>query len=111
MIYKKSWKYILCKDKLYGGFYYRIKSLKTFGKVQKGELGGLVQGYYNLSQKGNCWICDKALAIDNAKVTENAWIFNEARVYHHARIGGDAIIGGSKIVFGSKIITEGFFTE
>jgi hypothetical protein len=56
MIYKKSWKYILIKDN-YSDFY-RLKALKNFLDVKRGDLGGYVEGYYNLSQSGDCWIYD-----------------------------------------------------
>ena len=56
MIYKKSWKYILIKDN-YSDFY-RLKALKNFLDVKRGDLGGYVEGYHNLSQSGDYWIYD-----------------------------------------------------
>ena len=35
---------------------YRIRSLKNFSDVRKGDLGGWVQTKDNLSQEGDCWI-------------------------------------------------------
>lgn len=35
---------------------YRIEALKSFGHIKKGEIGGFVESYDNLSQEGNCWI-------------------------------------------------------
>ena len=106
MIYKKSWKYILIKC---SNLYYNPKALKDFGNVKKGDLGGFVQGYRNLSQSGDCWVYSRAIVADDAKVTENALIFNEARIFNHAQISGNAIIGGSKIIPGNRIITEGVY--
>jgi serine acetyltransferase len=107
MIYKKSWKYILYRDKSYyckDLIYYRIKSLKTFGKVRKGDTGGYVQGYYNLSQKGKCWICDNAHVSGKAKVFENAWILDNARVFGNAKVSGNAVVSGLTSVFGNAEI-------
>ena len=70
MIYKKSWKYILIE----GNCLYRIKSLKDFKDVRKGDIGGFIQGYHNLSQSGNCWI------------------YNNAQVFNRARVFGNAIV-------------------
>jgi len=39
---------------------YRIKALKDFSDVKKGDFGGYVQKESNLSQFGNAWIFDNA---------------------------------------------------
>ena len=75
MIYKKSWKYILCKDTTpccteFG--YFRPKSLKDFSDIKKGDFGGYLKCYHNLSQFGNCWVYDNAIIAENAQVSENA---------------------------------------
>ena len=74
MIYKKSWKYILVKN----NYLYRIKALKNFSNVRKGNLGGYVSSYHNLSQSGDCWIYDYAKVTGNAIVSDNAKIFEYA---------------------------------
>ena len=108
MIYKKSWKYILCKDDSYwckDYKYHRLKSLKDFSDVAKGNFGGYVQGYHNLSQFGDCWIygnsrvSEHAKVIDNAKVINNAWIMDNAIISENAvisqiRIFGNAVVSG-----------------
>ena len=72
---------------------HRIKALKDFGNVKKGELGGYVKkgglgGYveseYNLSQIGNCWV------YGNAWVCGNAWVYGNAEVCGNARVYGNA---------------------
>ena len=63
---------------------HRIKALKDFGNVKKGELGGYVESERNLSQEGNCWVCG------NAKVYGNAWVYGNAEVCGNARVYGDA---------------------
>ena len=95
MIYKKSWKYIL---KHTFDFYYRLKAVKDFSDVKKGELGGYVKGYYNLSQSGKCWVYNTARINKRAKVTGNAIIKNNAVVTNNAKVTGSAIIDGNTIV-------------
>ena len=75
MIYKKSWKYILIKCNY---FYYNLKALKDFRDISKGDVGGCVKGYHNLSQSGDCWVYDYAIVSDNARVSENAIVKNKA---------------------------------
>ena len=97
MIYKKSWKYILCKSNSCISFYrslYQLKAVKKFKGVKKGDLGGFVQGYHNLSQEGNCWAYGSAIIVDCAKVSENAHVHQNAKVYGDAQVFGNAVVSG-----------------
>ena len=105
MIYKKSWKYILIDDNhIYG----RLKAVKDFSDVRKGDLGGYIQGYRNLSQKGDCWIYGNAWVFDDAQVSENAQIYGDdefselikIQIFGNARIYGDAIVSGFAYISG-----------
>ena len=40
---------------------YRIKAVKDFSNVKKGDIGGYIEGEKNLSHDGNCWIYDNAV--------------------------------------------------
>lgn len=74
---------------------YRIKSLKDFGNVRAGEIGGYVQGEYNLSQEGNAW------------VSGDAWVYGDARVYGNARVyGGAEIYGNAEVSGGARVKTN-----
>ena len=73
---------------VYGTALHRIKALKDFGNVKKGELGGYVESERNLSQEGNCWV------FGNAKVYDNAWVFGNAEVYGNAEVCGNAEVYG-----------------
>lgn len=44
---------------------YRIKALKNFSDVKKGDLGGYVQKERNLSQFGNAWVYGDAQVYDD----------------------------------------------
>ena len=74
---------------------YRIKSLKDFGNVKKGDKGGFVEKEKNLSQSGDCWV------YDNAKVYNNAKVFDYADIYGNAEIFGNAIVSGNARVYGN----------
>ena len=63
---------------VYGTALHRIKALKDFGNVKKGELGGYVESERNLSQEGNCWVYSNAEVCGNAKVYSNALVCGNA---------------------------------
>ena len=72
--------------------FYRVKALRDFNDVKKGDIGGYVESEKNLSQLGDCWIYDNAVVRDNAKIYNNAVIRDYATVCHDARIWGDSKI-------------------
>ena len=83
---------------------HRIKALKSFGNIKKGDLGGWIESEKNLSQDGNAWvggdatvcrnatISENAVVCDNAMVEENAWIRGNARVIGYATVCGNAVV-------------------
>ena len=103
---------------------YRIKAMKDFSNVKKGDIGGYVQSENNLSHDGNCWIydnavvCDNAIIQDNAKIygkaevwydaviQDNAKVFDNTQVYGNARIYGNAFVCDNAIIFGSARIYD-----
>ena len=121
-------KYELLKDDYInyrGKTLYRIKALKEFGDVKKGDVGGYIESKSNLSQRGNCWVFDNAKVYENAKVYDNAEVFGSskvlnnarvysdakilenARVYDNAEVCGSAIVFGGAEVYGSVFINKG----
>ena len=71
---------------------YRIKALKSFSYIKKGDLGGFVESENNLSQHGECWIDNEAKVYDEARVSDNAKVYGNAEVYNHAEVYGSARI-------------------
>lgn len=94
-----------------GGFYYRVKALKDFGDVKKGDIGGYIQYTSNLSCEGDCWVYPNAVVKDNAQVKDNAKIYDRAIIKDSAVIKGEtivkncAIVGDAAIV-GDKVVIE-----
>ena len=86
---------------------HRIKALKDFGNVKKGELGGYVESEYNLSQIGNCWVYGNARVCGNAKVCGdaelcgNAWVYGNAELCGNAWVYGNAEVCGNAKVYGN----------
>lgn len=71
---------------------YRIKALKDFYDVKKGDIGGYIQSENNLSQLGDCWIYDNAKVYDNAFVMGKAIVCDNARVHNNAQVCDNAIV-------------------
>lgn len=70
---------------------YRIRALKDFGNVKIGDIGGLVQGYENLSQKGNSWIDMSSKVLGKSIVTDNA-IIKDSYLYNHVIVEGNSTV-------------------
>ena len=85
---------------------HRIKALKDFGNVKKGDFGGFVENESNLSQEGDCWIFDNAICCGNAIVYENAMVCENAMVHENASIRGSAKVYGNTIIRGNTIIGD-----
>ena len=99
MIYKKSWKYILVKDDILKNCY-RPKAVKNFSNIHKGDIGGLVAGYHNLSHKGKCWVYDYANVSGNARISENAKVCSGARIFKDTIVCGNAKIENRELAGG-----------
>ena len=103
---------------------HRIRAIKEFGDVKKGDLGGWVESEKNLSQDDNCWVYDNAKVYgdariwDNAKVRENACVYDsahlhgdscirvDAEVYEYAAIYDLAKVAGTVKVYGNATVSE-----
>ena len=95
---------------------YRIKALKDFGNIKKGDLGGFIEKEDNLSQDGTCWIYDDAKVYDDARVFEDAKVYNNANVFDcavvycnaeissSAKVYGDAEVCGNTQVYGNAFV-------
>lgn len=85
---------------------YRVRALKDFGDVKKGDLGGFVSSYENLSQDDNCWIYDNAVVMENATVITDAKIKGNATIYGEAVVRGNSIVEDSCWIYGESFIVD-----
>ena len=87
---------------------HRIQALRYIGEdVEPGDLGGYVESEDNLSQDGDCWIFDDAIACEGALVSGDATLNNWAIARGTALVGNNAEIGGAAIVQDYAIVLEG----
>lgn len=76
----------------------RIRALKSFGDVIKGDIGGYIEKEENLSHEGNCWVFEEAIVRNDARVYEDAQILGKARIANKAEVYGNATVYGDAMV-------------
>ena len=85
---------------------HRIKALESFGRVEKGELGGWIESEKNLSQDGDAWVFDNATVRGNAKVRGTSMVSGNASVSGNAYVGGNAMVYNNAWVCGFATIYD-----
>lgn len=61
-----------------GKILHRIRAVRSFNGVKKGQLGGFIESENNPSHDGNAWIC------------------SNAEVYGNVRVYGDILVGNTE---------------
>lgn len=84
----------------------RVRALKDFGCVKKGEVGGWVEKEENLSAEGKAWIGDDAMVAGNARVQDNAKVYDNAKVNNNAIIQGKARVSNDAVVNCNAVVTD-----
>jgi len=86
---------------------HRIRALRDFALVKKGDLGGWVEKESNLATDYNCaWIAGNGKVYGNARVEGDGWVTGNARVYGNAMIIEDATIENNARVYGNARISD-----
>ena len=101
-------KYEILKDDFIefdGRKLYRIKALKDFRNVEKGEIGGYIESKRNLSHEGDAWVSGNARVYGYAWVYGDAWVYDNARVSGNAQVSGDARVSGNARVCGDAWVS------
>ena len=100
-----------------GATMYRIRALRDFSDVKKGDLGGFIERHDNLSHVGNCWISDDAcvyehahvgecsLVSGNAKMKGSTWARASAHLYGNTHVCGQVTVAGNAQIFGDTCIS------
>lgn len=113
---KKDKKYELLKnDKIQvdGRTLYRIKAIRDVVDndgniiVNKGDIGGFVQGERNLSHFGTCWIYDDAMSYSGARVLDDAILSDMAKICGRAMVFTDGKICDEAKVSGFVRVYDG----
>ena len=97
--------------KLYGHTLHRIKALKDFDEIKKGDIGGWIESENNLSQSERCWVSDNGHVFDNGCVTDNGRVFGDGRVSdngcvsENGRVFVDGCVSGDGRVYGNGFVS------
>lgn len=102
---------------------HRIRALRSFGSVGRGDLGGWIEHKRNLSHRGDCWVSGEAKVLNGGRVTEDAMLYDscvvrdhamvkgraevqdEAEISEHAQVGDEACVAGKAQVGGfAKVV-------
>jgi len=98
---------ITTQFKIYSGTkVYRIRALKDFDEVKKGDLGGYVGDYHNLSQVGNCWLAQYSVCYERGQVLRNAWALDYTVVKGSAMLTDSACIFDNVVLQGESIVKD-----
>ena len=89
-----------------GTVLHRIRALKDFSEICKGDLGGWIESEKNLSQNGNAWVYDNARVYGNAEVYGNAWVSGDAGVYGNAKVYNNAEVSGNAEVYDNAEVSD-----
>ena len=81
---------------------YRIRALKDFSDVKKGDLGGWVSNEYNLSQYSDCWIYDEAKCMDSAMMYTDSKMYDNAEMHDNSKKYGNSIMYGNSMMCGNS---------
>lgn len=88
---------------------HRIRALRDVREdVHVGDLGGFVQSEENLSQDGQSWVADNAVAAEEAYIHGDAILWDYSCARGCASISGPSRIGGNAIVEDYAIIAAGY---
>ena len=85
---------------------HRIKALKDFSDVKKGDLGGWVESEDNLSQEGNCWLYGNSKVCANGLVKKNAIVKGISSIMNNSIISGNAELNGDITITGHVTIKD-----
>lgn len=85
---------------------HRIKALKDFGNVKAGDLGGWIEFEANLSQEGDCWVYDEAMAYDGACVCDKAILRHNTQAYDSALIKDSAVLIDHACAYGKAVVCD-----
>ena len=94
---------------------YRIRALRDFGDIRRGDLGGYIENESSLTHEGDSWVQDvaqvygqDASVAGNARIKGEAWVLGrvdgEAQICDLVVIGEGAHVGGRTILCGDEIV-------
>jgi hypothetical protein len=98
---------------------YRIRALRDFADVRRGDIGGYIENESALAHDGDAWVQDVAQVYGphgrvtgNARIRGEAWVLGRVDgdaeicdlvvVEAHAYVGGRTVLSGDEIISGAR---------
>jgi len=86
---------------------HRIRALRDFALVRKGDLGGWVEKESNLATDYDyAWVAGESKVYGDARVEGDGWVTGNARVYGNAQIIDEATVENNAVVYGNASISD-----
>jgi len=86
---------------------HRIRALRDFACVKRGDLGGWIEKESNLATDYNlAWVSGNARVFGAARVEGDAWVSGGAQVYGQALVNEEAAVDGNARVYGQAMISD-----
>ena len=85
---------------------HQIRALVDGRFMRKGDLGGYIESWKNLSQGGNAWVGNESCVCDNARVCQDGLVANGSMVFEDALVCGNAFVNSGSIVRGRAKIMD-----
>jgi cytoskeletal protein CcmA (bactofilin family) len=77
---------------------HRIRALRDFSDVKKGDIGGFIEKEENLSHEGDCWIYGDCWVLGDTQVSGNGMVsgfvmvFSGVKILDNARVSGHIVL-------------------
>lgn len=84
----------------------RIRALRSFGDVAKGDLGGWIEHERNLAHDGEAWVGNSAVAAGMSVVRDNAQMTGQAAIYDSVVLCDDARMMGNSAAAGHASVRD-----
>jgi len=85
---------------------HRIRALRDFSDVKKGELGGWIEKEKNLSHEGDCWVYHNACVMNDACVSDNARMYDDTHLYDNSCMYDTACMYGNASMYGNAVMRD-----
>lgn len=78
-------------------------------KAKNGTKGGLIESENNLSESGECFVCEDAIVMGNSQVEDDADVYGNAKLFNNVHVTGNSEVTGKVTIDGNITIGKNVF--
>ena len=82
----KKYEFTGVTKEIWAGTLHQIRTIRDFGNIEAGDIGGWIEKEENLSHDGDCWVFGNAVVYGNAEVCGNAEVTTTVKTFGNAFI-------------------------